>query len=96
VEVRLSRERNLCRKSGKDIGRIHIYNFLTLATRVKIKYVKAMAQTFVLDSEDLFVLGYVSRPDLHVKPKNAGQRTMWLAFSIALLGYGSGLVASDL
>jgi hypothetical protein len=57
---------------------------------------KAMAKKFKSDREELFVFGYASRPVLHIKPKDTNQRPMWLAFSDALIRYGSGLGESDL
>ena len=44
----------------------------------------------------MFVMGYVSRPVIHVKPRSANQRSMWLCFSDALVRYGSGLKEADL
>ena len=41
-------------------------------------------------------MGYASRPVIHVKPKKADQRPMWLSFSDALVRYGSGLLEVDL
>ena len=55
-----------------------------------------MAKKFTSEKEDLFVMGYASRPVIHVKPKNAEQRPMWLSFSDALVRYGSGLLEVDL
>ena len=57
---------------------------------------KAMAKKFKTDKEDMFVMGYASRPVIHVKPKSANQRPLWLCFSDALVRYGSGLRESDL
>ncbi len=57
------------KKSGKDLGRIYVSNCMTLATRVRIEILKAMAKKFTLDREDIYVIGYASRPVLHVKPK---------------------------
>jgi hypothetical protein len=41
-------------------------------------------------------LGNASRPVIHVKPKNADQRPMWLFFSDAMVRYGLGLIEIDL
>lgn len=84
------------KKTGKDFGRINISNCVTLATRVRIDIMKAMAKKFKSEREDLFVFGYTSRPVLHVKPRDTNQRPMWLAFSDALIRYGSGLEETDL
>ena len=69
---------------------------MTLATRVRIEILKAMSKKFTSDKDDLFVMGYASRPVLHIKPKNPSHKSMWLSFSDALLRYGSGLKESDL
>ena len=69
---------------------------MTLATRVRIEIMRAMAKRYSTDKENLFVMGYASRPVLHVKPKGEDQRPMWLSFSDALVRYGAGLVDGDL
>ena len=94
--IRLRRTFAQKKKSGQDFGRIYISNCVTLATRVRIEIMKAMANKFRSEREDLFVMGYASRPVLHVKPKESSQRPMWLSFSDALLKYGSGLGENDL
>ena len=55
-----------------------------------------MSKRYSTDKENLFVMGYASRPVLHVKPKGEDQRPMWLSFSDALVRYGAGLVDGDL
>ncbi len=55
-----------------------------------------MSKKFKTDKEEMFVMGYVSRPVIHVKPRSANQRSMWFCFSDALMRYGSGLRESDL
>jgi hypothetical protein len=84
------------KKAGQDHGRAYITNCVTLATRVRVDILKAMAKKFANDKEELFVFGFTSRPVLHVKPKEIGKAPMWLAFSDALIRYGSGLGESDL
>ncbi len=86
----------LKKKSGHDFGRLYISNCVTLATRVRIEIMKAMTKKFKTDKEEMFVMGYVSRPVIHVKPRSANQRSMWLCFSDALVRYGSGLKEADL
>jgi hypothetical protein len=84
------------KKAGQDFGRVYITNCVTLATRVRIEILKAMSKKFASDNTEMFVMGYASRPVLHVKSKNPNQRSMWLSFSDALLRYGSGLIENDL
>jgi hypothetical protein len=83
------------RKAGQDFGRVQITNCVTLAPRVRIDILKAMAKKFTSDQEDLFVYGYASRPVLHNKPKDQ-KKPMWLTFSDALVRFGSGLRRVDL
>ena len=71
-------------------------NCVTLATRVRIDILKAMAKKFTTEREDLFVYGYASRPVLHIKPKDGNKRPMWLSFSDALTRFGAGLGELDL
>ena len=63
---------------------------------MRVELLKAMAKKFTTERENLYVIGYASRPVLHVKPKSQDQRSMWLAFSDALVRYGSGLLELDL
>ena len=86
----------LKKKAGQDFGRTQIKNSVTLATRVRIDILKAMAKKFSADQEDLYVYGYASRPVLHVRPKDGNKRPMWLTFSDALIRFGSGLGVCDL
>ena len=83
------------RKAGQDFGRVQLTNCVTLATRVRIDILKAMAKKFTSDREDLFVYGYASRPVLHIRPKDQ-KKPMWLTFSDALVRFGSGLRRVDL
>ena len=91
IALRLRKTFAQKKKSGQNFGKVYLSNCVTLATRVRIEIMKAMAKKFSSDREDIFVMGYTSRPVLHVKPKIEGQRSMWLSFSDALLKYGSGL-----
>ena len=65
-----------------------------MATRVRIEILKAIAKKFSKDKEELYVIGYASRPVLHVKLGE--QNSKWLGFSDALVRYGSGLEERDL
>ena len=96
IALRLRKTYAQKKKAGKDFGRIYISNCVTLATRVRIEILKAMAKKFVSDTEEFYVVGYTSRPVLHVKTKNRNQKSMWLSFSDALVRYGSGLRENDL
>ncbi len=77
-------------------GKIYVANCVTLATQVRIEIMRAMSKKYTNDKEDLFVMGYASRPILHVKPKGDEQREMWFSFSDSLVRYGAGLEDCDL
>jgi hypothetical protein len=96
VAIRLRKSFAQKEKSGQNFERVYLSNCVTLATRVWIEILKAMAKKINSDREDFFIVGYTSRPILHVKPRMDGQKTMWLSFSDALLRYGSGLREQDL
>jgi hypothetical protein len=96
IVLRLRRTFAQKKKSGHDFGRTYISNCVTLATRVRIEILKAMAKKFCSDREEIFEIGYASRPVLHIKPKSGNQRPMWLSYSDALLRYCSGLKEQDL
>ena len=96
IAVRLRKNFAQKKKTGHDFGRTYISNCVTLATRVRVEILKAMSKRFASDKEDLYVIGYASRPVLHIKPKDQTHRAMWLSFSDALLRYGSGLKETDL
>ena len=84
------------KKAGQDFGRTYIANCVTLATRVRIEILKAMSKKFSTERDSMFVMGYASRPVLHVRSGEGGQRNLWLSFSDALLRYGSGIGEEDL
>jgi hypothetical protein len=96
IAVRLRKTYAQKKKTGQDFGRVYIANCVTLATRVRIEILKAMAKKFGSDSEDLYLIGYVSRSVFHVRAKNQNKKLMWLSFSDALIKYGSGLKENDL
>ena len=57
------------KKGGHDYGRLGIFNSVTLATRVRIEILWAMAKKIQNEKETATVLGYSSRPTLQVKDK---------------------------
>ena len=96
IAIKLRKSFAQKKKTGQDFGRIYIANCVTLATRVRIEIMKAMSKKFSSDKEELYVIGYASRPVLHVKSKEKEQNQMWLGFSDALVSYGPGLEECDL
>ena len=84
------------KKAGHDFGRVYLANSVTLGTRVRIDILKAMAKCFAGEKEIMYVSAFTSRPLLHVKPKEAGSRTMAYTFADALSRYGMHLRQVDL
>ena len=56
---------------------------------------KAIAKKFSTEKE-MFVIAFVSRPVLQVRPKDQNGRTMGYTFSDAVVRYGEGLQEADL
>ena len=84
------------KKAGHDFGRVYLANSVTLGTRVRIDILKAMAKCFAGEKEIMYVSAFTSRPLLHVRPKEAGSRTMAYTFADALSRYGMHLRQVDL
>ena len=57
------------KKAGVDFGRLFLSNSVTLATRVRIDILKAIAKKYSSEKEDLYVTAFTSRPVLQVKRK---------------------------
>ena len=84
------------KKSGTDFGRLYIANSVSIATRIRIDILKAMANKFTTEKEVFYTTPYTSRPMLHVKQKDGNQRPMAYTFSDAIAKFGAGLRESDL
>jgi hypothetical protein len=86
----------LKKKAGIDFGRIFLTNSVTLATRVRIDILKAIARKFSSEREDLYMTAFSARPVLQVKQKNEQNRTMALTFADAISKFREGLREGDL
>ena len=84
------------KKGGVDFGRLGIFNSVTLATRVRIEIMWAMAKKPGNDNEIRTVLSYSSRPILQIKDKEGKKRPMSLGFADAISRFGKGLREGDL
>ena len=84
------------KKAGNDNGRLYISNSVTLATRVRIDILKAMAKRNENEEEDWHVMQYTSRPVLRLRKKNSDQLPLTLTFAEALRRFGRGLREEDL
>ena len=104
VEVKLDnrdlavkiRKQFSAKKREIDFGKIFIANSVTLGTRVRVDILKSIAELYSNEKESMSVSAFVSRPVLHVRPKDAKTRPMWLSFSDSLVRFGSGLGEGDL
>ena len=84
------------KKAGQDFGRVYIANSVTLATRVRVDIMRAIAKRYNSDTEEMFVTSFNSRPTLHTRQKQEGLRTMAYTFSDALSRYGADLTVEEL
>jgi hypothetical protein len=84
------------KKGGVDYGRLGIFNSVTLATRVRIEIMWAMAKSPGNESEIRTVLSYSSRPILQIKDREGRKRPMSLGFADAISRFGKGLREGDL
>jgi hypothetical protein len=83
-------------KGGQNFGRVFVANSVTLATRVRVDILKAMAKHYTSDREIFSVSALVSKPVLHVRSKSEGLRLGTYNFSDALTRYGENLTAEEL
>ena len=92
--VKIRREFGKLKKDGKIEGRLFIANSVTLATRVRLEILKAIARKCSSPREDMHVVAFTSRPLLQVKPKDGGQMTT-LTFVDAIARMGKKMIESD-
>ena len=94
--IQIRKEFAAKKKGGQDYGRLGIFNSVTLATRVRIEILWAMAKKIQNEKETATVLGYSSRPTLQVKDKSGQRRPLSLGFADSLMRYGKMLKEGDL
>ena len=92
--VKIRREFGKLKKDGKIEGRLFIANSVTLATRVRLEILKAIARKCSSPREDMHVVAFTSRPLLQVKPKDGGQMTT-LTFVDAIARLGKRMNETD-
>ena len=92
--VKIRREFGKLKKDGKIEGRLFIANSVTLATRVRLEVLKAIARKCSSPREDMHVVAFTSRPLLQVKPKDGGQMTT-LTFVDAIARMGRRMSEAD-
>ena len=93
---KIRKEFGKLRKEGKTVkGGIFIANSVTLATRVRLEVLRAMARKCSNEEYDMHVMGFTSRPVLQVKRKDGGGQFV-LTFVDAVVRYGGRVAGSDL
>jgi hypothetical protein len=83
-------------KGGHNFGRVFVANSVTLATRVRVDILKAIAKHYTSDKEIFSSSAFVSKPVLHIRSKGEGLRLGIYNFSDALTCYGENLTAGEL
>ena len=96
LAMKIRKDFSIKRKSEKDFGKIFISNSVTLATRVRIDILKAMAQKNSNEKEIMSVSAFISRPVIHVRSKDGGERLGVFNFSDAIVRFSSNLTVSEL
>ena len=84
------------KRAGVEFGKLFVANSVTLATRVRIDILRAMARQFVNGDEIAYVNAYVSRPILTLKKKDSSLRPLVLTFADALARFGSRIKEENL
>ena len=85
------------RKSGGEaLGKLFIANSVTLATRVRLDVMKAIAKKCETKGEQMFVRGFSSRPVLQVRQRDGSRPPLTLTFADAVGRYGAKMKDSEL
>ena len=84
------------RREGKVVGGgVFVANSVTLATRVRLEVLRAIATKCSNGDEDMYVMGFTSRPVLQVRRKDGGGQFV-LTYVDAIVRYGGRIGESDL
>jgi hypothetical protein len=78
-----------------DLERIFITNSVNLATRVRIDIMKAISQKVASDRVKSYVVGFISRPVMHVKKLSDGSQRTY-TFVDSIMAYGNLIRPADL
>ena len=84
------------KRSDENLGKIFIANSVTLATRVRVDILKAIAKKYSNEKENLSVSAFVSRPVINIRSKDGSLRLGTFNFSDALARFGAGLRSDEL
>ena len=96
IAIKIRKEFAAKKKAGQDFGRVYLANSVTLATRVRVDIMKAMAKKYSTEAEEIFVVAFASRPVLQVRPKDQNKKSMGFTFSDAVVRYGKELQEAEL
>ena len=96
MAIKIRRDFAAKKKGGTEFGRIAIFNSVTLATRVRIEILWALAKKCCTEKEIASVQSYISKPALLIKDKEGKRRPMTLGFADAIKRYGRILREGDL
>jgi hypothetical protein len=89
-------------KQGKltgDFAKLFVSNSVSLATRVRIDVMKAIARKVTNDEIQAYVVGFISRPIMHLRKKSDGRDVKphkSYTFTEAIENYGQLIYAADL
>jgi hypothetical protein len=88
-------EKSRSRLLTGDYERLFITNSVNLATRVRIDVMKAIAQKVTSQNVKAYVVGFISRPVMHVKKLSAGSQKTF-TFVDSIMNYGNLIRPADL
>ena len=81
---------------GEAFGKLFIANTVTLATRVRLEILKAIAKKCETKNEQMFVRGFSSRPVLQVRQRDGSRSPLILTFADAVGRFGAKMKDSEL
>ena len=92
--LKLRREFGKQKKEGKIEGRSFVANVVTLATKVRLEILRAVGRKCGNVREDMFAIGFNSRPVLQIRQKTGGAQVAF-TFVDAIARMGARMVESD-
>ena len=95
LAIKIRRDFGQQKREGRIEGRMFVANSVTLATRVRLEVLRAIAKVCSNPNEDFFVMGFTPRPVLQIKRKNGGGQLV-LTYVDAVVKYGGRVGESDL
>ena len=84
------------KNGGEGLGKLFVANSVTLATRVRLDIMKAIAKKCENKAEQMFVRGFSSRPVLQVRQRDGSRPPLTLTFADAVGRFGKKLKDAEL